>query len=318
MKKKKLSRKVQKYILDKNYSYQANTPPVTSVKVESPFSEVFDNYFKSPSRRRKSNLKGIFNEFFKNENEALEKIKKWQPEDSASKVLKKIREDTKPLSVVAETERIRRITRVPGGGVRKQRFVRSKTVPLIAPFEKRGSFDLVETIISGKLKGIIKDGKRQPLTGLGLNSYMERNKINHVMDIPKVWPKDKSLKVPDWQALIMYLYIFNFKPEEVLDYALMAVAPTKKNKRKFLELRLFREYENNSKIAIDSFVKIWKENLKSKTPLKTFAVSKPFMDWCQTEDLFFTSDENLRQNVIKISQYWNKENPTDKLPLKFK
>ena len=318
MKKKKLSNKVQKYILDKNYSYQANTPPVTSVKVDSQFSDIFGDFFEASNRRRPANLKNIFNDFFKNETEALEKIKKWQPEDSASKVLKKIREDTKPLSEVAETERIKKITRVPGGAVRKQRFIRSKTVPLVAPFEKRGSFDLVETIISGKLKGVIKDGKRQPLTGLGLNSYMERNKINHVMDIPKVWPKDKSLKVPSWQVLIMYLYIFNFKPEEVLDYALMAVAPTKKNKRKFLELRLFREYENNSKIAINSFVEIWKQNLKNKSPLKVFAVSQPFIEWCKTEDIYFTSDENLRQNVIKISQHWNKENPKDKLPLKFK
>lgn len=305
MKKKKIISKIQKHSIGKYYSYDDFKKRILDV----------DNNLKS---KRSYYLKNTLLDFFKNEAEALEKIKKWKPEDNASKALKKIREGTQPLSQVAETERIKKITRVPGGGVRKQRFIRSKTAPLVAPFEKRGSFDLVETIISGQLKGIIKDGKRQPLTGLGLNSYMQRNNINHVMDIPKAWPKDKSLKVPNWQALIMYLYIFNFKPEEVLDYALMAVAPTKKNKKKFLELRLFREYEKNSKIAINTFVEIYKKHLATKQPLKVFAISEPFIKWCKTEDLFFNSDENLRQNIKIIIDYWNKDNPTDKLPLKIK
>lgn len=305
MKKKKIISKIQKHSIGKYYSYDDFKKRILDV----------DNNLKS---KRSYYLKNTLLDFFKNETEALEKIKKWKPEDKASQALKKVRENTESIAVKSEAERIKKAVTLPGGKVRKQRFVKQKNLSLIAPLTRRVDFSTSELILNNQIKGVIRDGKRLPVTGIGLNSYMERNNIKHIMDIPKVWPKDKSIKVPSWDVLITYLHLFNFKPQEVLDYALMAVAPTKKNKKKFLELRLFREYEKNSKIAINTFVEIYKKHLTTKQPLKVFAISEPFIKWCKTEDLFFNSDENLRQNIKIIIDYWNKDNPTDKLPLKIK
>ena len=59
-------------------------------------------------------------------------------------------------------------------------------------------------------------------------------------------------------------------------------------------------------------------HLKTKQPLKVFAVSKPFINWCKEEDLYFKSDENLRQNIKLMIVSYNKDNPKDKIPLKIK
>jgi hypothetical protein len=164
------------------------------------------------------------------------------------------------------------------------------------------------------MRGIVVDGKRKPLTGLGLYSYMERNKINHVVDIIKAWPKDKSLKVPSWKVLMVYLKSLNFTPEEVLDGAIMS----SQTKKRFLEKRITREYENNAEYAVNKLIEIYREHLKSKKPFKVLMTNPKFEAWCKEEDIFFGSDNHARDFIKMCVKLYNKKNPKNKIPEKLK
>tara|TARA_B100000941_G_C27998953_1_gene299535 strand:- start:176 stop:493 length:318 start_codon:yes stop_codon:yes gene_type:complete len=103
-------------------------------------------------------------------------------------------------------------------------------------------------------------------------------------------------------------------PQEALDYSIGSV----QTKQRFMELRVFREYKNNAKYTVNEFIKIYRKHLKSKKPLKVFAVSDDFRKWSVDNDLYFKSDENLRQNIKLMIEAWNEDNPNDKLPTKLK
>jgi len=163
-----------------------------------------------------------------------------------------------------------------------------------------------------KLKGLIDDkGNRLPITGIGLQSYMKRNNLNHVVDIIKTWKRDK-LKCNEWEHLVIYLSSLNFEPYEVLDYAIKSI----KTKKKFFEHRIVREYKKQNQYNTNEFIKIYKQY--SKQPLKVMLGSNELKNWCKQNNIKIDSEENLRQISKILIKLWNDNNKNDKIPEKRK
>ena len=288
---KKLDKNIQSFIKDKYYS-------------RSEFSDIFDDFFKDYKPKRTKPLTSIFDDFFENEQKALKTIKSWKPATNSAQAIKKVSENSQSLTQKAQREKHRQATNLGGGRVRKQRFKVSELAPLVSRFGERTKIGA-----DGKTYHNVGDDK--------FLNYMYDNELKTPYDIIKAHGKHNkkfNLAEDDWETLTIILRSINMTPQEALDYSIGSV----QTKKRFLELRLFREYEKNSKLAINNFIKIYRKHLKTKQPLKVFAVSKPFKDWCIEEDLYFNSDENLRQNIKLMVVAWNKDNPKDKLPLKIK
>ena len=107
----------------------------------------------------------------------------------------------------------------------------------------------------------------------------------------------------------------NYEPQEVLEYAITAVAGTKK---RWNTHRIFREYEKNESGAIEDMCIEYKKHLKTKKPLKAFYKNKFYLKWCLDNDVFFDSEENFRINLKEMVRGWNKKYPNDKIREKLK
>ena len=283
---------------------QANTPPVTTPRIPSP-----------KLWRQVNDL--IKNKYYKDETDLKYEVDHIVPQSEFGKIYKKIKKDTVSYSRRELLNYYDKITRVGKTGRRKQKFKISKVpelIPLIKDRRKINDIESFDLDDGFKVTGLVIKGKRQPLIGLGLYSYMERNKINHVVDIIKAWPKDKSLKVPSWKVLMVYLKSLNFTPEEVLDGAIMS----SQTKKRFIEKRIFREFEQNAEYAVNNLVEIYRKFLKTKKPFKTFLTNPEFIAWCKEEDIHFDSDNHCRDTVKKAVKLYNKKNPKDKIPEKLK
>ena len=246
----------------------------------SEFSDIFDDFFKDYKPKRTKPLTSIFDDFFENEQKALKTIKSWKPATNSAQAIKKVSENSQSLTQKAQREKHRQATNLGGGRVRKQKFKVSELAPLVSRFGER-----TKTGADGKTYHNVGDDK--------FLNYMYDNELKTPYDIIKAHGKQKkkfNLAEDDWETLTVILRSINMTPQ----------------------------YEKNSKLAINNFIKIYRKHLKTKQPLKVFAVSKPFKDWCIEEDLYFNSDENLRQNIKLMVVAWNKDNPKDKLPLKIK
>ena len=257
------------------------------------------------------------NKYYKDETDLKKDIEEIKPSSEYGKLYKKLKDKTGSYNRKALSKHYDKITRVGTTGRRKQKFKISKVpelIPLIKDRRKINDIESFDLDDGFKVTGLVIKGKRQPLTGLGLYSYMERNKINHVVDIIKAWPKDKSLKVPSWKVLMVYLKSLNFTPEEVLDGAIMS----SQTKKRFIEKRIFREYENNAEYAVNNLIEIYRNFLKTKQPFKMFLADKKFLLWCQEEDINFESDNHCRDTVKQAVKLYNKKNPKDKIPEKMK
>jgi len=306
-KKKKLPKKVSKFIEEKFYDYKDDKGKIFEFKNSyNYFSDIFEDFFKKRGSKpvRTKPLTDIFDKFFENEQKALKTIKSWKPATNSAQAIKKVSENTQSLTQKAQRELHKKATNLGGGRVRKQKLRQSNLIPLVPRFGER-----TKTGADGKKHWVVGDDK--------ILNYIYDNELKSVYDIIKAHGKHKKkfiLAEDDWETLTVILRSINMTPQEVLDYSIGSV----QTKKRFLELRLFREYEKNSKLAINNFIKIYRKHLKTKQPLKVFAVSKPFKEWCIEEDLYFNSDENLRQNIKLMVQAWNKDNPKDKLPLKIK
>lgn len=303
-KKKKLPKKISNYISKKHYDYKTETGEEIEFKSRSHFSDIFKDFFEDYKPKRTKPLSSIFDEFFENEQKALKTIKSWKPLSNSAQAIKKVSENSQSLTEKAQREKHKQNTNLGGGRVRKQILKTSKLVPLVPRFSQR-----TKTGADGVQHTIVGDDK--------ILNYMFENELKTPYDIIKSHGKHKKkfkLAEDDWETLTVILRSINMTPQEALDYSIGSV----QTKKRFLELRLFREYEKNSKLAINNFIKIYRKHLKTKQPLKVFAVSKPFKDWCIEEDLYFNSDENLRQNIKLMIVSWNKDNPKDKIPLKIK
>ena len=324
---KKIPKKVSKFINDKFYDFKDEktekkyefkkglTPQdagylkkqddIGSLEdFKNDFSDIFEDFWKDYKPKRTKPLSSIFDDFFENEQKALKTIKSWKPVSNSAQTIKKISENTQSLTHKAQREQHNKATDMGGGRRRKQILKQSKLIPLVPRFSER-----TKTGADGSKHAIVGDDK--------FLNYMYENELKSPYDIIKAHGKQKkkfNLEEDDWETLTVILRSINMTPQEALDYSIGSV----QTKKRFLELRLFREYEKNSKLAINNFIKLYRKHLKTKQPLKVFAVSKPFKDWCIEEDLYFNSDENLRQNIKLMIVSWNKDNPKDKIPLKIK
>ena len=125
--------------------------------------------------------------------------------------------------------------------------------------------------------------------------YMATNKLKFVHDIIKAHGKQKKKFVVGnngndeqaWNEVVQVLRSINMTPQEALDYSIGSV----QTKQRFMELRVFREYKNNAKYTINSFIKIYRKHLASKKPLKFFAVSDEFRKWSVDNDINFNNFE---------------------------
>lgn len=305
-KKKKLPKKISNYINKKYYDYKTKAGDKIEVKSRSEFADIFDDFWQEYKPPRTQTLKDIFGDIFESEQKVLDIIKKWEPLSNSAQTIKKITENTEALSDKAHRDKVNNLTDLGGGRRRKQTFRKDKLIPLVPRFVPR-------------VTKFNKDGSTTYMVGEGdkLIEYMFKHELKTPFDLIKAHGKHKkklNLDSDDWGSLTTILRSINMTPQEVLDYCVGSV----QTKKRFLELRLYREYENNSKLAINRFIFIYKNHLKTKRPLKVFAVSKPFIEWCKQEDLYFNSDENLRQNIKLMIVSWNKDNPKDKVPLKIK
>ncbi len=327
---KKIPKKVSKFINDKFYDFKDEktgkkyefkkglTPQdagylkkqddIGSLEdFKNDFSDIFEDFFKDYKPVRTQPLKNIFDDLFEDEQKALKTIQSWKPISNSAQTIKKISENTQSLTNKAQREQHNKATDMGGGRRRKQILKQSKLVPLVPRFKPR------------EKSKIAKDGSTHWIVGEGdkLLEYLYKHELKSPFDLIKAHGKHKkklNLENDDWATLADILRSINMTPQEVLDYCVGSV----QTKKRFLELRLYREYETNSKLAINNFIKLYRNHLKTKQPLKVFAVSKPFKNWCIEEDLYFNSDENLRQNIKLMIVSWNKDNPKDKIPLKIK
>jgi hypothetical protein len=301
---KKKKKKIIIYKIRPGELSEAYTPPVTTPGIPSQcFWKLVNDL--------------INNQYYIDEDDLKKDIDDIKPASEYGKLYKKLKDKTGSYNRKALSKHYDKITRVGTTGRRKQKFKISKVpelIPLIKDRRKINDIESFDLDDGFKVTGLVIKGKRQPLTGLGLYSYMERNKINHVVDIIKAWPKDKSLKVPSWKVLMVYLKSLNFTPEEVLDGAIMS----SQTKKRFIEKRIFREYENNAEYAVNNLIEIYRNFLKTKQPFKMFLADKKFVLWCQEEDINFESDNHCRDTVKQAVKLYNKKNPKDKIPEKMK
>lgn len=300
---KKKKKKLTIYKIRPGALSEANTPPVTTPN-------------KPPIKLWRQVNDLIKNKYYKDETDLKKEVDHIEPQSEFGKIYKKIKKDTVSYSRRELLKYYDKITRVGRTGRRKQKFRISKVpeiIPLIKDRRKINDiqdfdFDVMD------MRGLVINGKRKPLTGLGLYSYMERNKINHVVDIINAWPKDKSLKVPSWKVLFVYLKTLNFTPEEVLDGAIMS----SQTKKRYLEKRVNREFELNAEHALVGLIEAWQEFKKTKKAFKLFITSPRYISWCKEEDIHFSSDTHLRDFLLTCINAWNKKYPTKKIPTKLK
>ena len=297
-------------------------------EVHEPFKDIFDDFFKDTSKKKNEAYKTVLNEKerelkrssfnlkkeLESHNLALQDILKsvqinQNQFDNISKAMMEVRRNTAPLQETMQVLRHRQSVRIPGGGVRKQKFKPDTTMAMVPQIGLRQSVKLNQHHMAKGMSDKFID-------------YMATNKLKFVHDIIKAHGKQKKKFVVGnngndeqaWNEVVQVLRSINMTPQEALDYSIGSV----QTKQRFMELRVFREYKNNAKYTINSFIKIYRKHLASKKPLKFFAVSDEFRKWSVDNDIYFKSDENLRQNIKRMVKAWNEDNPKDKLAIKIK
>ena len=257
-------------------------------------------------------FKFIKDYFYGDVNKLSKAIEDFKSNDETFKAMQAVRKDTEVYSHALDKLK-QKIATTTSTGTRRQKFGKNKLAPLVPLISGAKEIndlpDLNWILKQKKISFEDNEGNRKPLTGVGLHSYMQKNNIKHVVDIIKAWPKDKSLKIPSWEILILYLKTLNFKPEEVFDYAVGQI----NTKKRYLEHRLYRDIEDGAYKQLKDFIEAYKP-FKS-LPLKNFFGSEPLNKWSQKYNILFKSAENLRVNLKLMIKAWNKTNPEDKIDL---
>jgi hypothetical protein len=257
--------------------------------------------------------KKILEESFGNLQKGLEAIEKLKFEDATSKALQKIRQEQQSLQRELEKSINRSaVTNPLTGAVRKQRFKSPEITNKLAD------------VITGKIPGIKKEKKIQTLadgrkrthilykqskaTPYMVMDFMWENDIHDIFGLVKFYKNNKKRYTPhDMDEAASILRSLNFTPNEVLEYCINSI----QTKTRFLKHRLIRTIEKTEKHALTTFITIYRKHLKSKLPLKSFFWSDDLKKWCADEDIFFKSEENLRQTKDTLVKIWNKQNPDD-------
>ena len=279
------------------------------------------------SAKESRQIREAFEKTFGTFEKGLDALKKYEPDDEISKIMGNIRDNSEPLSSVIEKFKNKiAVTNPTTGTVRKQKFIKDKITPLVPDVLGRDtdkSFeyfkDFFEQEQGEKAKkdfvGFYKRLKAIKTKPNVVDVYIEKHGLKNIFDIIKSHGKHKKLvEVKTWADLHILGSGLNFTPQELFDYA-MEKAQTKK---KFLELAFYREIDKNRNQAFYEFIPVYKNHLKTKTPLKVFMFTDEYKLWSAKWNIYFKSEENLRQNIKIMIKIWNKQFPKDKIPEKLK
>lgn len=254
--------------------------------------------------------------------DGLYQIKNYVPKDKLAQTMDMVRHNSRALRETIERAKHEQAMSLSRGKTRKTILKPSRIAPVVPLIDKARPLDRIEDAATGilsVLKGLPASKKspyeRPPIVGTGLTTYMQKNKLKTPVDIIKAYKKDNSLKAKTWSHLVFYLRQMNYEPQEVLEFAITAVAGTKK---RWNDHRIFREYEKNESGAILEMCIEYKKHLKTKKALKVFYKSKFYLKWCLDNDVLFDSEENFRINLKEMVRGWNKKYPNDKIREKLK
>lgn len=259
--------------------------------------------FKNTTAQRELMLYKLLKENFGGVEAGIDEIKKNLASNTYSQVMNAVRESTEPLTrVLKRAQQTISVTNFKTGAVRKQRY-RPDRLDEIA---------YLKNILHTKPKSLLDLEKR----GSNFINFLKDNKIEHVFGIVKFYNNNKDIKYKpeNWEDLNDVLRSLNFTLEEVLTYCINSI----QTKKRFLEHYIYRPADTSKTLAVREFIAIYKNVLKNKTPIKVFFASPELIKWQKFHDVYFNSDENLRQNCKLMATAWNKLNPKDKLPLKLK
>ena len=285
-------------------------------------SDFIKDKFYQTSIDQNRRIKDTLEDTFKSVEEGLMEIKNYVPQDKLARTMDIVRSNSNALRATLERAKHTQAMSLGRGKTRKTIIKPSRIAPVVPLIDKARSLDRIEDATTGILS-ILKGRKankeapyeRPPIIGTGLTTYMNKNKLKTPVDIIKAYKKDNSLKAKSWSHLVFFLRQMNYEPQEVLEFAITAVASTKK---RWNNHRIFREYEKNESGAILEMCIEYKKHLKTKYPLKMFYGNKFYLKWCLDNDVFFDSEENFRINLKEMIKGWNKKYPKDKIPEKLK
>ena len=222
------------------------------------------NYWQDPAfvnlliERNEVNKK--IDEAFGNLEVGIKEIKEYKPKNPLAKTMEQVRKSTQPLRETLARARHKLAMTNVDGSVRKTRL-KVSSIPSIVPLiDKKRHLTTISTMdMATQFQGMKANKKapynRPPILQTGLYSYMKRNNCKSPVDVIKAYKNDKSLKVKSWAHLVCFLRQMNYYPDEVFNYAVTAVAGTKKRWNKH---RIFREYEINESGAIEDICKYYK------------------------------------------------------------
>ena len=278
----------------------------------------------SDTRKIRNALEQAFGNFEK----GLEALKKYEPQDEVSKAIKKIRDNSEPLSTALEKIRNKiSVTNPHTGAVRKQKFKTDIITPLAPQVLGRDYsedayeyfkefFKEEEKLLSYKdAVSFMERLSSTPKKPNVLKEYMEKHESKSVFDVIKKHGKEKKLmQIKSWEDLSLIGRSLNFTPQELFDYGIEKA----QTKKKFMELAFYREIDKNNNQAFFEFIPIYKKHLETKKPLKLFMFTDEYKLWSAKWDFYFKSEENLRQNIKMMIKIWNKQFPKDKIPEKLK
>jgi len=119
---------------------------------------------------------------------------------------------------------------------------------------------------------------RLPVSGSGLNSYMQKHNLTTPVEIIKTYKKDKSLKMRDYEHLILTLRQMNIGWNEALEYICEAISS---NSQRYFYHRIEKEFlYNNGKALVDLVEYYYEMNKKDKAnSINWLHKSKYLKDW---------------------------------------
>lgn len=129
----------------------------------------------------------------------------------------------------------------------------------------------------GMVNKIAPYNRTAPL-GVGLNGYMRKHKLTTPVDIIKVYKKDKSLHMRDYNHLVITLKEMNVGWNEALEYICEAVST---NSQRYFYHRIEKEFLlKNGKALVDLVEYYYTMNKKDKAnSINWLHQSKYLKDW---------------------------------------
>lgn len=146
--------------------------------------------------------------------------------------------------------------------------------------------------------------KRQPLTGTGLRSYMANNNLNTPVEIIKSYKKDKSLKMKDFNHLVITLRQMNISPNETLEYVCEAI---RDNVQRYVYHRIEKEFIYNNGKALVDLVEYYydKQKESKKNSISWLHQSKYLKDWANLYQIELLGYDHFLKMFNKMKHHYD-------------